>query len=269
MRSLTTQSIFRNGRARQALPAGSAEAEAPDRLGLLRPHPVGARRVRLLGLRGRLAGRAAAELELPRRGRRRDRRRHVPALELRAGEPLRPGRVRVRAGRHPHPHPRRRAGRALRGDRGRRRLRDLRARRRRDRAGQLQLDRARRPRRAGRVPGRRHARQRRRRAVRLPHPAPQRHAEAGVEPRPRRRPTTTPPTGSSVPDNDAFENGFKTQWEQFLRHVLEDAPHEFDFLAGARGVRLAEAGLRELPHRRAGRPARARRPRARRGECAR
>jgi len=46
-----------------------------------------------------------------------------------------------------------------------------------------------------------------------------------------------------VPENDAFENGFKTQWEQFLRHVLEDAPHEFDFMAGARGVRLAEAGL--------------------------
>ena len=47
----------------------------------------------------------------------------------------------------------------------------------------------------------------------------------------------------NVPDNDAVENGFKTQWEQFLRHVLEDAPHEFDFMAGARGVRLAEAGL--------------------------
>jgi predicted dehydrogenase len=46
-----------------------------------------------------------------------------------------------------------------------------------------------------------------------------------------------------VPDNDEFENGFKTQWEQFIRHVVEDAPHEFDFLAGARGVRLAEAGL--------------------------
>jgi len=47
----------------------------------------------------------------------------------------------------------------------------------------------------------------------------------------------------TVPGNDAVENGFKTQWEQFLRHVLEDAPHEFDFMAGARGVRLAEAGL--------------------------
>lgn len=46
-----------------------------------------------------------------------------------------------------------------------------------------------------------------------------------------------------VPANDEFENGFKTQWVQFLRHVLEDGPHEFDFFAGARGLRLAEAGL--------------------------
>jgi predicted dehydrogenase len=46
-----------------------------------------------------------------------------------------------------------------------------------------------------------------------------------------------------VPTNEVFENGFKVQWEQFLRHVLEDAPHDYDFLAGASGVRLAEAGL--------------------------
>ena len=47
-----------------------------------------------------------------------------------------------------------------------------------------------------------------------------------------------------VPDNDVYENGFKVQWEQFLLHVLEDAPYEFDLLAGARGVRLSEEGLR-------------------------
>jgi len=47
-----------------------------------------------------------------------------------------------------------------------------------------------------------------------------------------------------LPVNDVFENGFKTQWEQFVRHVVEDAPHEYDFFAGARGVRLAELGLR-------------------------
>jgi predicted dehydrogenase len=46
-----------------------------------------------------------------------------------------------------------------------------------------------------------------------------------------------------VPDNVPPENGFKLQWEQFIRHVVEDAPHPYDFAAGARGVRLAEAAL--------------------------
>lgn len=46
-----------------------------------------------------------------------------------------------------------------------------------------------------------------------------------------------------VPDNAEFENGFKHQWEQFLRYVCEDAPFPHDFLAGARGVQLAELGL--------------------------
>ncbi|MDQ0895139.1 putative dehydrogenase [Agromyces ramosus] len=46
-----------------------------------------------------------------------------------------------------------------------------------------------------------------------------------------------------VPTNDVFENGFKTQWEEFIRHVVEDAPNPYDFLAGARGVLLAERGL--------------------------
>ena len=39
-----------------------------------------------------------------------------------------------------------------------------------------------------------------------------------------------------VPTNDVFENGFKTQWEDFIRHVVEGAPNEFDLLSGARGV---------------------------------
>lgn len=46
-----------------------------------------------------------------------------------------------------------------------------------------------------------------------------------------------------VPENEAFENGFKTQWEEFIRHVTEDAPNSFDLLSGARGVQLAELGL--------------------------
>ncbi|MFG3421731.1 Gfo/Idh/MocA family protein [Micromonospora sp. NPDC048063] len=46
-----------------------------------------------------------------------------------------------------------------------------------------------------------------------------------------------------VPDNEAFDNGFKAQWEMFLRHVAEDAPYTWDLWAGARGVQLAELGL--------------------------
>jgi predicted dehydrogenase len=44
----------------------------------------------------------------------------------------------------------------------------------------------------------------------------------------------------TVPDNEEFDNGFKAQWEMFLRHVAEDAPYSWDLWAGARGVQLAE-----------------------------
>ncbi|SEF62825.1 Predicted dehydrogenase [Thermomonospora echinospora] len=47
-----------------------------------------------------------------------------------------------------------------------------------------------------------------------------------------------------VPDNADFGNGFRVQWEAFLRHVAEDGPFPWDFYAGARGVQLAELGLR-------------------------
>jgi predicted dehydrogenase len=47
----------------------------------------------------------------------------------------------------------------------------------------------------------------------------------------------------AVPDNGVFDNGFKIEWEQFLRHCLEQAPFSYDFLAAARGVQLAELGL--------------------------
>ncbi|NMO51616.1 Gfo/Idh/MocA family oxidoreductase [Actinoplanes sp. TBRC 11911] len=47
-----------------------------------------------------------------------------------------------------------------------------------------------------------------------------------------------------VPDNQTFENGFRAQWEQFLRYVSEDTPYTGDLWAGARGVQVAELGLR-------------------------
>jgi predicted dehydrogenase len=47
-----------------------------------------------------------------------------------------------------------------------------------------------------------------------------------------------------VPDNGELDNGFKVQWEAFIRHVCEGAPFSHDFAVGARGVQLAELGLR-------------------------
>ena len=39
-------------------------------------------------------------------------------------------------------------------------------------------------------------------------------------------------------------NAFRLQWEMFVRHVVEDAPFGQDLHAGARGVRVAELGMR-------------------------
>ena len=55
---------------------------------------------------------------------------------------------------------------------------------------------------------------------------------------------------SDVPDNEQFENGFLVQWEAFLRHVVRDEPFSYDFLSGAKGVQLAEAGLRSWQEKR-------------------
>lgn len=53
-----------------------------------------------------------------------------------------------------------------------------------------------------------------------------------------------------VPDNWPADNGFKVQWEMFLRHVAEDAPWEYGLEAGAKGVQLAELGLKSWEERR-------------------
>ncbi|KQX57067.1 MULTISPECIES: Gfo/Idh/MocA family oxidoreductase [unclassified Streptomyces] len=47
-----------------------------------------------------------------------------------------------------------------------------------------------------------------------------------------------------VPDNGEFDNGFKIQWELFLKHVVTGSAYHWDLLEGAKGVQLAELGLR-------------------------
>ncbi|GAA4544701.1 Gfo/Idh/MocA family protein [Amycolatopsis samaneae] len=48
---------------------------------------------------------------------------------------------------------------------------------------------------------------------------------------------------AEVPDNGEFDNGFKAQWEEFVRDVAAKRQHRYDFFAAARGLQLAEAGL--------------------------
>ncbi|MBV9614144.1 MAG: Gfo/Idh/MocA family oxidoreductase [Ktedonobacteraceae bacterium] len=55
---------------------------------------------------------------------------------------------------------------------------------------------------------------------------------------------------SDVPDNQIFDNGFKVQWEHFLRHVVCDEPFPWTLLEGAKGVQLAELGLQSWQERR-------------------
>jgi predicted dehydrogenase len=48
----------------------------------------------------------------------------------------------------------------------------------------------------------------------------------------------------AVPALESTINAFRVQWEMFLGHVVADEPFQWDFLAGARGIQLAELGVR-------------------------
>ncbi len=53
-----------------------------------------------------------------------------------------------------------------------------------------------------------------------------------------------------VPDTETYDNGFKIQWEHFIRHVAEDAPYRWTLPEGAKGVQLVEAALQSWKERR-------------------
>ncbi|MFY8103669.1 MAG: Gfo/Idh/MocA family protein [Ramlibacter sp.] len=53
-----------------------------------------------------------------------------------------------------------------------------------------------------------------------------------------------------VPDTETYDNGFKIQWEHFIRHVVEDAPYRWTLPEGAKGVQLVEAALQSWKERR-------------------
>ena len=48
---------------------------------------------------------------------------------------------------------------------------------------------------------------------------------------------------AAVPDNQEFTNGFRAQWEDFLRDIDAGTPHRYDMLSGVRGLHLVEAAL--------------------------
>jgi predicted dehydrogenase len=53
-----------------------------------------------------------------------------------------------------------------------------------------------------------------------------------------------------VPDTQVYDNGFKIQWEHFIRHVVEDAPYVWTLPEAAKGVQLVEAALQSWKERR-------------------
>lgn len=57
-------------------------------------------------------------------------------------------------------------------------------------------------------------------------------------------------TWQPVPDNQVYDNGFKVQWEMFIRHVAENAPYRYTLLEGAKGVQLVECALQSWKERR-------------------
>jgi predicted dehydrogenase len=57
-------------------------------------------------------------------------------------------------------------------------------------------------------------------------------------------PLDYPSMWTDVPDNAEFGNGFKAQWEMFLRDAALGRPFAHDLFAGARGVQLAELAMR-------------------------
>ena len=48
---------------------------------------------------------------------------------------------------------------------------------------------------------------------------------------------------SDVPDNMTFDNGFKVEWELFLKCAWQGRPFAWDLVEGAKGVQLADLAL--------------------------
>jgi len=49
---------------------------------------------------------------------------------------------------------------------------------------------------------------------------------------------------SKVPEQEVYDNAFKVQWELYLKHIVLDEPFRWTLLEGAKGVQLAELGIK-------------------------
>ena len=54
---------------------------------------------------------------------------------------------------------------------------------------------------------------------------------------------------SKVPEQEVYDNAFKVQWELYLKHVVLDEPFRWTLLEGAKGVQLAELGIKSWDER--------------------
>ena len=76
------------------------------------------------------------------------------------------------------------------------------------------------------------------------------HAAPDLESGHRPARSTSSTAGRRCRTPPTYDNAFKIQWELFLKHVALDAPFPWTLREGAKGVQLAEAGLRSWRERR-------------------
>jgi predicted dehydrogenase len=57
-------------------------------------------------------------------------------------------------------------------------------------------------------------------------------------------------TWQEVPGLGSYDNGFKVEWEMFIRHLYDDAPFKYTLLEGAKGLQLVEAAHKSWKERR-------------------
>ncbi len=53
-----------------------------------------------------------------------------------------------------------------------------------------------------------------------------------------------------VPDEKQYDNGFKVQWEMFIRHMIDGEPYKYTLREGAKGLQLVEAATQSWKERR-------------------